>query len=176
MQNLKLPTYADVSIIEKAREYAIQCHTSTNHFYDKIHPYSFHLKMVVSAAEKFIHLIPEHEKENVIAACWLHDVIEDCRQTYNDVKNHTNEKVADLVYALTNEKGRNREERANAKYYKGIQQIPYAPFIKLCDRIANFQYSKSEGSPMYGKYKREMPDFVKKVSCHLYIEMLELLE
>jgi len=45
-------------MIEKAKEYAIKCHTDTCHYYDT-HLYSYHLQMVVDVANKFIHLIPE---------------------------------------------------------------------------------------------------------------------
>ena len=40
------------------------------------------------------------------------------------------------MYALTNEKGRTRAERAGVKYYEGIRAVPYAPMVKLADRMA----------------------------------------
>ena len=79
-------------MIEKAKEYAIYCHDMTAHQYDG-KPYDTHLQMVFDTAKKFIHLIPAEQHENVLAACWVHDVIEDCRQTYNDVKNATNNEI-----------------------------------------------------------------------------------
>ncbi len=165
----------DVELIETARIYAIGCHNSTNHnYHDK--PYSYHLKMVSSIALEFIHLIPEQERANVLSACWCHDVIEDCRQTYNDVKDATNERIADIAYALTNEKGRTREERANDKYYTGIMFTPCAVFVKICDRIANFQYSRDSGSKMYEKYMKEAPHFKQQLYYEKYSEMFKLLE
>lgn len=147
-------------MLEKAKQYAIKCHADTNHFYDNDKlPYSHHLSMVVAVANDFIHLIPEAERDNVLAACWCHDVIEDCRQTYNDVKNQTNEVVADIVYAVTNEKGKTRSDRANEIYYEGIKYTRHASFVKICDRIANYEYSKTSGNGMYEKYKKEMNDF-----------------
>lgn len=159
---------------EQAKQYALDCHTGTNHTYDG-KPYETHLQMVVNTAQQFIHLIPEEERSNVIAACWLHDVIEDCRQTYNDVKEATNGTVAELVYALTNEKGRNRKERANDKYYEGICNTPYAPFIKLCDRIANYHYSKQQNQPMAKMYEKEMEEFIGKLYDEKYEEMVSYL-
>jgi (p)ppGpp synthase/HD superfamily hydrolase len=67
--------------------------------------------------------------------------------------------VAEITYALTNEKGKNRKERANAKYYKGIRETPYATFIKLCDRLANVSYSKSVNSKMIEAYQKEQGGF-----------------
>lgn len=71
--------------------------------------------------------------------------------------------VGDIVYAVTNEKGKNRSERANDKYYAGIVATPGAVFVKLCDRIANVQYGKMTGSGMYDKYKKENANFVTKL-------------
>jgi hypothetical protein len=56
------------------------------------------------------------------------------------VKNHLDEGAADIIYAVTNDKGKNRKERAGVKYYEGIRKTPGAVFVKLCDRIANVQY------------------------------------
>lgn len=161
-------------MIEKAKEYAIDCHDITAHQYDG-KPYDTHLKMVVDTAKKFIHLIPAEQQENVLAACWVHDVIEDCRQTYNDVKNATNIEVAELAYALTNEKGKTRKERANEKYYAGIKQTPFATFIKVCDRIANYEYSKQQGSRMAEMYEKEMSGFVAKLYDAKYDELFNYL-
>lgn len=140
--------------------YAINCHDSTNHTYGEGKPYIVHLRHVVECAEAFIRLIPEEWRNAVLAACWCHDVIEDTRQTYNDVKRATNAEVAELVYALTNEKGRNRAERGNDKYYTGIRRTPYASFVKLCDRIANVRYSILTNSPMFEMYKKENKEFI----------------
>ena len=38
--------------------------------------------------------------------------------------------AAEIVYALTNDKGRTRKERAGEHYYAGIRETPYAPFVK----------------------------------------------
>lgn len=161
-------------MIEKAKEYAIDCHDSTAHTYDG-KPYDTHLQMVVDTAKKFIHLIPAEHQENVLAACWVHDVIEDCRQTYNDVKAKTNEQIADLAYALTNEKGKTRKERANDKYYREIKETPFATFVKVCDRIANYEYSKQKGSRMSEMYAKEMDDFIFKLYDNKYDELFTYL-
>lgn len=161
-------------MIEKTKIYAIECHRLTNHLYDD-KPYEIHLQMVFDVAKKFIHLIPENEQENVLAGCYVHDVIEDTRQTYNDVQKATNTRIAELAYALTNEKGKSRKERANDKYYSGIRQTPYATFIKVCDRIANFEYSKQKGSRMVEMYTKEMEDFISKLYDEKYDEIFKHL-
>lgn len=166
---------SDSNKVAKARKYAIHCHTSTNHKYDG-KPYSYHLESVVDYALRFIHLIPRNKQLDVLSACWCHDVIEDCRQTYPDVKENTNENVANIVYALTNEKGKTREERANDKYYEGIRETPYATFVKLCDRMANLDYSKRKSPKMTKVYLKDMSNFIKKIYDPKYDEMFDYLK
>ena len=140
--------------------FAIESHASVNQTYDG-KPYSVHLAMVFSQAMRFINNIPQHKRKDVLNAVWLHDTIEDCRLTYNDILKISNKEVADLVYALTNEKGKNRAERANAKYYEGIRDVEYATFIKICDRLANVIYSIDTESRMFNVYKEENEKFLK---------------
>ena len=149
-------------IFNKATEYATKCHSETNHLYDG-RPYRFHLDMVDDVIMQFIHLIPEEDRDYVRAGGRCHDVIEDCRQTFNDVLKATNERVAELAYALTNEKGKNRAERANDKYYEGIRNTKYAVFLKLADRCANIKHSKNSKSNMLKVYAKEHTQFVAKL-------------
>ena len=151
-----------MNIIEKARQYAISCHEETNHKYDG-KPYDVHLQMVFNEAVNYILLVDERDRDNFLAAAWVHDVIEDCRQTYNDVLNATNKEVAELAYALTNEKGKSRAERANYKYYEGIKKCKHAVLLKLCDRIANFRYSIKNKSRMAEMYAKENVGFITSI-------------
>lgn len=117
--------------------------------------------MTVSYVSRYGYLVAETEADILIlyASAFLHDTIEDARMTYNDVvkflkefkgggfvlpegvRQHLEDQVPEIVYALTNEKGRNRGERANDLYYQGIRQTKFASFIKMCDRLANIQYT-----------------------------------
>ncbi|MGZ3881095.1 MAG: HD domain-containing protein [Flavisolibacter sp.] len=148
--------------MDSVRDIAIQAHESTNHLYDG-KPYSVHLSMVVDYAKKYIGCIPGASRSDVINACWLHDVIEDCRFTYKDVKNIAGETVANIVYAVSNEKGRTREERANEDYYRGIRDTPFAIFVKLCDRLANLRYSSETNPKKLAMYSREHQHFIRSL-------------
>ena len=142
-------------------EWCIEQHRKTNHWYDAYLPYEFHLRMVAQAAKDFMHLIPDGErKHNLMSAAYGHDLIEDTRVSYNDVKSVLGEFAADIIYAVSNEKGKNRKERANEKYYEGIRDTPGAVFVKLCDRIANVQYSKMTKSRMFEMYRKENDHFL----------------
>jgi (p)ppGpp synthase/HD superfamily hydrolase len=102
-------------------------------------------------------------RDACLTACWGHDLIEDCRVSYNDVVSNLGLEAADIVYALTNEKGKSRNDRANDRYYEGIRNTPGAVFVKLCDRIANVQYSSMTGSRMFEMYKKENNNFMIKL-------------
>jgi (p)ppGpp synthase/HD superfamily hydrolase len=159
---------------DHAKNFSVNCHISTNHFYDGL-PYEFHLNMVVETAKKYINLIPKDDRDVVLASCWAHDTIEDTRITYNDLKSELGEEVAEIVFALTNEKGRNRKERASEKYYSGIRETKHAAFVKICDRIANVEYSKNQSSDMLNTYKKEFDNFEYWLYCDEYHEMFDYL-
>ena len=177
-------------------DWILKQHKSTKHMYDTYLPYEFHLRMVNNVGQQFKHLLDERDFYTVeeivnpvsqvslrsacMVATWGHDLIEDTRVSYNDVKDHLGQEVADIIYALTNEKGKTRKERANDKYYKGIRVTPGAVFVKLCDRIANLQYSKMTGSHMFEMYKKENDEFIVQLgyddtNTHPYFEMFSYL-
>ncbi|MDX1905894.1 MAG: HD domain-containing protein [Bacteroidia bacterium] len=144
--------------VAAARAYATRCHAETHHTYDG-HPYAYHLEQVAEAALPFVGVYPEEVQADILAACWCHDLIEDARQTYRDVLRVNGETVAEIVFALTNDKGRTREERAGARYYQGIRDTPHATLVKLCDRIANVRHSLLTQGRMLDVYRQEYPHF-----------------
>lgn len=170
--------YADK--IETIRQSAHDLHQSVNQTYGDELPYGYHLDMVVNGIRDFGHLVCAGEEDvlPLFFGGYYHDSIEDARLTYNDVmkvarKWLTEEQAlmaTELVYALTNDKGRTRAERAGEKYYKGIRETPYAPFVKLCDRLANISYSCSgvnaDNLHMKEVYKQEMPHFLASINPH----------
>lgn len=146
-------------IIAKAMEYGSRCHRECNHLYDG-HPYDAHLMNVAFWVRIYSEGLSGEEKLNLVAAAFAHDVIEDCRQTYSDVKRELGETIAELVYAVTNEKGRNRHERESDKYFADMKLVPHATLLKICDRIANFDYSIRTGSSKARMYYNDMARFL----------------
>ena len=166
--------------IEAIRKNAHELHQSVNQTYGENLPYGFHLDMVVEMISKYGHLVCACEDDvlSLFFGGFYHDSIEDARQTYNDVMKLAKKILTDdqalmateIVYALTNDKGRTRAERAGERYYQGIRETPYAPFVKLCDRMANVSYScsndNSEGNRMKQVYKNEMHHFLVSINPH----------
>ena len=166
--------------IEEVRECAHMLHESVNQQYDKKHPYGFHLDMVADSVFKYGHLIcqSEHDVLPLFFGAFYHDSIEDARMSYNDVTKAARlfmddeqaYMAAEMVYALTNDKGRTRAERAGERYYQGIRETLYAPFLKLADRLANTTYSfthcNKENVHMKEVYREEMPHFLEAINAH----------
>lgn len=145
-------------LLKKVSDYAKMKHRSVNQLYDD-RDYEFHLEYTYRIAKRFIYLIPEDAEILVYCACWVHDIIEDTRTSYNDLKKNTNTEIADLAYALTEEKGKTRLERESDNYFDGIRKCKYATFVKLCDRIANIEHSWGTRSRMFNMYKKENERF-----------------
>lgn len=161
------------------RDRAYQVHAAVNQHYDDSHPYGFHLDMVTDTAMRFLPSLGERVVPDIAAVhfgAMFHDSIEDARLTYNDLMQIACEYLperqvvtaVEIAYALTNDKGRTRAERAGERYYSGIRCTPYAPLVKLADRIANFAYSlrrtNTSNFRMAAVYASEMAHFLRALT------------
>ncbi len=166
--------------IEQIRQAAHELHRAVNQTYGQGLPYAVHLDMVASQVMSQGHEVcaSEHDVLPMVFGAYFHDSIEDARQTYNDVMRLARQwmddeqahMAAEIVYALTNDKGRTRAERAGERYYQGIRQTPYAPLVKLADRVANMTYSATHDNAdnvhMREVYLRELPHFLEAITAH----------
>lgn len=147
---------------ERALSVADKAHA--NQTYD-IYPYGYHIRQVVKIAEELGY------DESIIVASALHDTLEDTELSYNDLKKAFGEEVAEIVYCVTDELGRNRKER-KAKTYPKIKGNWKATIVKICDRIANMQQSKDYNQRLFDMYKKEHEDFCRSLMCkdHPHLE------
>jgi len=81
----------------------------------------------------------QNATEVMVAAAFLHDVIEDCDASYNDILSSFGAEVADLILELTNDKNAvgNRAKRKADQRTKIKASSYEAKIIKLIDRIDN---------------------------------------
>lgn len=159
------------TLAQRAQRQAAIWHADTNHLYAGYLPYAYHLNLVGQIGKRYLFLIPADKQETVSAALYLHDTIEDARKSYNDIVEEFGNEVADLVYAVTNNTGKTRNERADAAYYEKIRTTPYAVFVKLCDRMANALHGVIFGGTMLNKYRKEHEHFVDELWHEDYVLM-----
>ena len=111
-------------------------------------PYINHISDVVKRV-KTITQDPE-----VIAAAWLHDVVEDTQVTIGDIERQFGKNVAAMVWAVTGVGQDRAAKMANA--IEKIAQTPGAELVKSADRLSNAQASKDENKmKLYQRYKDE---------------------
>ncbi len=114
----------------KAIDFAIEAHKGQKRKKSVI-PYIYHPLILACHA-----LSMDIREDEIIAACLLHDVIEDCKKTVDELP--VNEETKELVRLLTCEKTTddNRETVLEA-YYGAIEANPKASLIKCLDRCNN---------------------------------------
>lgn len=158
-------------ILDFAQKFASISHAAVGQTYDN-KPYSEHLQAVVDILMDF----GEYSR-TILAAGWLHDLVEDTGISLETVKDLFGNDIATLVGALTDEPGLNRKER-KAKTYQKIRETPGAIQIKLADRLANVRQGlASNNRRMFLMYLNEMPTFCAELSPTNEIEraMMEAL-
>lgn len=96
--------------------------------------------------------------EQLIAAGWLHDIVEDTDYTIRQVREAFGDGVANLVWAVTGQ-GESRKQR-NADAYRKLRAMPGAVVLKLADRIANVRACiADQNASLSAMYCKEWPEF-----------------
>ena len=113
-----------------AVDYAVEAHEGQKRKKSKV-PYIYHpLNLACHALSMGI------IEDDIVAACLLHDVIEDCGKTIDELP--VSDETKELVRLLTCEKTNddNRDQIISA-YYKKLVANPKASLIKCMDRCNN---------------------------------------
>ena len=113
-----------------AVDYAVEAHQGQIRKKSKV-PYIYHpLNLACHALSMGI------IEDDIVAACLLHDVIEDCGKTINELP--VSDEARELVRLLTCEKTNDdNRERIISAYYKKLAANPKAALIKCMDRCNN---------------------------------------
>lgn len=123
------------SLEEQARRFATEIHAAAGQrrkYTDE--PYIVHPAAVVELVRSVT------DDENMLAAAWLHDTVEDTRATLEDIAQQFGDEVAGLVGMLTDKKqpqAKNRAARKVAHFRHTADASPAAQTIKLADIIDN---------------------------------------
>ena len=124
-----------MTVVEKARVFATAAHVACGQLRKyTFEPYIVHPAEVVSIVKSVPHT------EAMLAAAWLHDVVEDTGVTNETIRAEFGEEVADLVGWLTDV---SRPEQGNRAVRKAIDRAhtamapAEAQTVKLADLISN---------------------------------------
>lgn len=112
-------------------------------------PYATHLEAVVGVLGEAGVADPE-----LVAAAWLHDVVEDTGVRLDDLRAEFGERVAAIVGAVSLAPGL-PSHVARPDSWSRVAATPSAVLVKLADRVANVR----AGGPRTERYREEQPRF-----------------
>jgi (p)ppGpp synthase/HD superfamily hydrolase len=148
--------FSDVAFVGQAREFAFKAHDGQ--MYGST-PYSEHLEETVQV---LVTTLPDCPPE-LLAAAYLHDVLEDTFLTTDDLHEATSGRVVGLVDACTDGKGQNRRERKE-RPFELIPKRPDSILVKLADRIANAERCRATGDSRLNMYRKEHSVFIARLN------------
>lgn len=159
-----------IDIIEKARVFATAAHAAAAQLRKYTNePYIVHPTEVASIVDNV-----EGSTHEMVAAAWLHDVVEDTGVTIEVIRAEFGEKVAELVGWLTDV---SRPEQGNRATRKAIDRAhtamasAEAQTIKLADLISNCTSIKEHDeafAKVYFEEKRLLLEVLTKGDRTLY--------
>jgi guanosine-3',5'-bis(diphosphate) 3'-pyrophosphohydrolase len=140
----------------KALAFAEKAHRGQTRKYNTEIPYFIHPLRVMSRLRDY-----NHHDTNMLSAAILHDVVEDCNVSVEEVSVQFNENIASLVSELTQADKENPKlkvlvradrHRLNVEKLKNISKD--AKIIKLADRLDNLDDVRLDIPECYGFLKR----------------------
>lgn len=148
------------SLIQEAAAFAAAAHQGQVRKYTG-DPYITHCEAVARRVTE------RGGSDEMIAAAWLHDTVEDCDVSHDDIRQRFGANVADLVEQLTDVYTRedfpqlNRQQRKARECERWKSASQEAIAIKLCDLIHNTR-SILIHDPAFAKiYMREKADLLE---------------
>jgi (p)ppGpp synthase/HD superfamily hydrolase len=169
-------------LIDNARAFAMEAHKNQVRKYTGA-PYFTHPERVAKAVQQYCSKEHTEQLPVIVAAAYLHDVVEDCDVSFDDIRNKFGQNVMELVAWLTNRsKGMKLRRSDRKKIDRSV--IKCAPkeakIIKLLDRIDNLG-EMSTNDPekqdvsfmeLYAYESIDLAEAIGDVNHNLKIELL----
>lgn len=120
------------------------------------------------------------EMDDIIAASFLHDIVEDYsnRYSFDDLSKNFDKKICSIVKAVTKTSDYDKYSEADHEsYYKQILKIPEAVLVKCGDRIQNVQSIGGLKLERQKEYVEEVEEYffpMIKKARRLYPDFLNL--
>lgn len=135
----------DKKLIESAKLFATECHKNQKRKFTN-EPYIIHPQEVSEMVAK-IGGSPE-----MVAASWLHDVVEDCGIKIEEIRRRFGDKVSNLVSELTTPGNIDSGKKSEYIAKKMETMSSDGLTIKLCDRLNNVSGFKTAAPNFISKY------------------------
>lgn len=135
----------DMLLVLKAAEFAARKHTGQVRKDVAKTPYFSHVVGVARIASELGGITDPV----ILAACLLHDTIEDTATTYQEIYNEFGSEVADVVMEVTDDKSKPKDVRKRAQVTNAPNKSYRAKIVKLCDKLYNLRDLLVNTPPSY---------------------------
>ncbi|MGB4762119.1 MAG: HD domain-containing protein [Candidatus Saccharimonas sp.] len=124
------------NIVEQAKSFAIERH-GDQRYGDNL-PYEWHIGSVASLAARLGY------SDQIQAAAWLHDTVEDTGTTLGEIEERFGNKIAVIVDGVTYTES---DKQAGVDKIQKAAQNVGSHVVKFCDASVNFSASTLHGAP-----------------------------
>lgn len=149
-----------MDLLEKAQRWAMRGHLGVNRKFSDL-PYIVHPEAVAEIISQVT------DDNDVIAAAWLHDVVEDTPKTVDDIRENFNDKIANLVdevSKISKKTDGNREHRVSKDREHYSKASKWGKAIKIADAIHNLPLMIRDNpvfAPTYVEEKKLLLEVIK---------------
>ena len=145
-------------LVARAEQYARQHHKGQTRKGEAAEPYITHVHEVAFLVGNF------GGDDMAVAGAWLHDVVEDCAPTLDDVIAEFGDEVAALVAEVTDDKALEKAERKARQVETASKKSDRACLIKWADKTSNLRAIALSPPPWTEARKREYIDWAEQVT------------
>jgi (p)ppGpp synthase/HD superfamily hydrolase len=161
-----------MDVVERARVFATAAHAAVRQFRKYTgEPYIVHPREVAGLVAAAPNATPA-----MIAAAWMHDVLEDTGVTEAEMREEFGDEVTDLVVWLTDVETGNRATRKRLAVERMSRAPVAAKTVKLADLVSNtstiVKYDPNF-APTYLREKREMLEVLTDGDAALFARASE---
>lgn len=136
-------------LVARAEQYARQHHKGQRRKGEAAEPYITHVHEVALLVSNF------GGDDIAVAGAWLHDVVEDCTPTLDDVIKEFGDEVAALVAEVTDDKALEKADRKARQVETAVKKSDRACLIKWADKTSNLRAIALSPPPWPATRKRE---------------------
>jgi (p)ppGpp synthase/HD superfamily hydrolase len=146
---------SDVVKVTNAACYAAQAHKGQTRKGGEKEPYVNHLAEVAA----FVADATEGGDADLVAAAWLHDIVEDCGMARKDIASRFGADVADLVIEVTDDMSLSKKKRRQRQVETVATKSERARLLKLADKTSNVMAIVD--SPPADWSRKQLKDYVR---------------